>query len=299
MDQTLADIARVGGMDLARDYLRMTRFLNGDTIFGEDALTELGLLIRQIVLRVPETHSMVSASQFGMANALRWRGRLTESLEWLEQATTTLRANPHTPADTLAFLISEMALVQSQLGQYPAAAALAREAYDMMDLAEGREDLTAAIIETYATATWQRTGDANRAAVIYARHVDDPAYFDRLAPLQQVRLLRAYSDALSATGDIARIGALLDRAEAALATETRDVRPDLSSVLWTRAIAEYFARDYASAFRHIRRANDLGKEWQDDRIAEGAFSDLGAGEQVSRAIWEAAIGWEYAQTLPE
>jgi tetratricopeptide (TPR) repeat protein len=298
-DATLADIDRQGHLELARDYVHMTDFLNSDTIFDEDALTGLGVLIRQIALRVPEDHSMVSASQFGMANALRWRGRLAEALDWLEQATTTLRSNPYAPSDTLAFLVSEMALVQAQLGQYPVAAALAREAYDMIDPMADRQDLTAAVIETYAFATWQRTGDAARAAAIYARHVDDPAYFDRLAPLHQVRLLRAYSDALSSTGDMTRIGPLLDRAEAALATELRDTRPDLSSVLWTRAIAEYFARDYATAFAHIRQANDLGKQWQDDQIANGAFSDIGAGESLNRAIWEAAIGWEYAQTLPE
>jgi hypothetical protein len=151
MQATLADIEAQGTMVLSRDYLRMVDFLAGESaIFDEDALTELGVLLRDIALRVPEDHGMLSAAQYGLALAMRWRGRLPESLSWLQQATATLRSNPWHARDTLAYLIAEMALVHAQTDSIPLAASLAKEAYDMIDLKTARQDLAAAVVETYA-----------------------------------------------------------------------------------------------------------------------------------------------------
>jgi hypothetical protein len=145
----------------------------------------------------------------------------------------------------------------------------------------------------------QRTLDPARAAAIYKRHVDDPAFFDRLDATQQVRMLQAYADTLTSAGVPEQVAALLDRAEATLDGLVRDTRRDRSSVLWTRAVSAYFAQDYATAFVHIGASNDYNKSWTDERIAEGAIGEIGTADAQMRAVWEAAIGWEYAQTLPE
>ena len=296
---TLRETEDAGKLQLARDYLRSVYFLNSkDAIYDEEALTELGLLEREIALHVPEYHSMSSAAQFGIANALRWRGRNAEALDWMHRATESLRGNPYHPVDTLAFLLSEQAMLLSLTGDHAVAATMAKEAYDMVDLMTSRQDLVAGVVETYAYTVWQRTGNAARAAAIYKRHVEDAAYFARLEPMHKVSLLRSYADSVSDVDlDLARD--LLARAEAHLPDDFHDWRNDRSAILWSLAIAEFYHKDHASAFEHMRASNEMVKAWTDDQIANGAVSEIGADNAHSRAAWEAVIGWDYAQTLPE
>ncbi len=297
--ETQADIDALGELPLAEDYLKLVTLVNApNALLHEEALSELGILVSSVLDLVPTDHSIVASSEFTMANALLWRGRNQEALLWMRRATNSWRLNPYHRKDTLAFLLSRQADILLRMGKTTEASTIAREAYDMMDPYRDRPDLASGVIQTYALAIWNRTGDPKRAGDILVRHLDDPKFMGLQGPVDKVTLMKYYADALANYGALPDVLAVLDRAETTIPQDFNDWRTIRSGLFQSRAVAQYWNQAVPGAYGNIRRSNGLYWEWRADAISGGDGGDIEPQEGRNRAAWEALIGWDYAQSLP-
>ncbi|WP_108482853.1 tetratricopeptide repeat protein [Oceaniglobus ichthyenteri] len=266
---------------------------------GPDSLVRLNALRRQVRDGLPAYHSLVAYAEFALNNAHQRRGEIEQAIEWLDRATTTARLHPFPNADTIAFTLSDQARLLLGLGRTDQAALIAREAFDMIDPLTGRPNLVSAVITNYASTLRARTQDSNRVVEVFAQYVDDPAYLDRMTPVNQKDQLLAYADALvDAGGEWDKVRDLLDRAGRALDDVGHDLPYQRSGVAFFRAKAEYLydIGDYGWAemqFSNERMAQDIAQD------ATGTVQVDRTAEFQTRASWTASIGWDYAQTLPD
>ncbi|MCR8724201.1 hypothetical protein [Frigidibacter sp. ROC022] len=291
--------ARTSGMHLAGSLAEMLYLTSvGYEIANETTVPRLTLLEHDLSLGLPEHHLMLVAARIGLSNALDWRDRTLDSLDWLRRASEDLRLNPFHAPDHLAFLLAQQANIFASQGDVAIGATLAQQAYQGLDPARDRPGFAVAVIRAYAGLRWEQSGDPALAEEVYRRHVEDAAFLARLGPQDRARLLQDYAETIWDI-DYPAAEALFVRAAAALAeAETLDSRSQQSSILFSRAIAAYFNGHAAAAWRAMTEANDLRRTWARDQIAAGAVAAIG-GSDRNRAAWEAAIGWDYAQSLAE
>lgn len=112
-------------------------------------------------------------------------------------------------------------------------------------------------------------------------------------------MLASYTAMLVNTGGLDEVRAVVERAEALIPEDFNDWRPIRSQLAWNRAIAEYWSDAPGAGFEMMRRSNDLYFDWLDDMLASGATDEIVQQNAHDRATWEAAIAWDYAQTLPD
>ncbi len=287
-------------LTLVRDTIQMTRTFSSPTVSSTDlALSEMSGLASVILDQVPRNHALVAATQFNVANAFWSRGQYETALTWMQGATDAWRANPYHRKDTLAFLVSRQSSLMLQTGQIDLAATMAREAYDMIDPLTSRGDLAAGVILTYAYAIRSRNDDAEMGGAVLKKHVEDPAFMQRLPARDAIYMHQSYADMLANYAEIDVVLEQLRLADDAVPNDDGlDWRQDQSQVAMTRAIAIYWAKDYKDAWSEITRANDIKTAWQRDTIRDGDSSDVSSLDTRNRAAWEAIMGWDYAQTLP-
>jgi len=221
------------------------------------------------------------------------------ALRWMQAATDTWRQHPFHRKDTLAFLVAQQANLLMNMGQANLAATLAREAYDMIDPMEARADLSAGVITTYAYALRTRNEDSRAAAAVLQTYVEDPAFMNRLEPKDVIRIHTAYADMLSNFAGLEEVLVQLDLAEAAVPDDGFDWRQDRAQIAMTRAISLYWGERREEAWEDMKRSNDLKSGWRRDVVADGEGETLNTSDVVNRAVWEALIGWDTAQGLPE
>ncbi len=295
-----AAMAGAPDLSLLRDYGRMVAIANApDTLGSADVEVELGGLLRRMQARLPRHHGLIALTEFALGNAFQWRGELDRALVWLDRATTTLRSHPFHDTDTLAFVLSEQSRLLIELGRTDQAALIAREAYEMVDPQTGRPNPVSTIVSNFAYAILSRTEDHRRVAEIYARHLDDPVYADRIPPLAKVRQLIAYANELMDFAPWDKVRAVLERAEASMPDNGFDIRGWQASLDWSRAIAEYRFDQADYGFARMRASNATLAQVQEDLRAAGITEVSRGPELRNRAAWTALIGWDYAQTLPQ
>ena len=301
MDETLAALADFPTLTLSRDYLRLVKVMNSRTgVFSDEALVELGTIVSSIGAMVPEGHSLHYATQFALSNAHGWRGNTEDALYWMRQAVETMRASRYHRVDEVAYLLSRQSGLLLGLDRVNEAHSLSQEALRLIDPLTARPNLIGEIYQSTATALWWRTDSPEKAAEFIDGVLGDPAILARLEPLDRVILLRIKADAQANYADLPDVLATLDRAEAEIDDDPAiDWRREQSFTRQSRAIANYWNGALAPGFAAIVESNDIYTDWLlSIRLAEGA-QDVDPGGYRDRAIWEAMIGWDYAQTLPD
>ncbi|WP_417523504.1 hypothetical protein [Marinovum sp.] len=299
MQQTLLALEAYPTLTLSRDYLRVVKVMNSRTgVFSDEALVELGTVVSSVGAMVPEGHSLHYATQFALANAHGWRGNTEESLYWLRQAVATMRASRFHRVDEVAFLLSRQSGLLLALNRVNEAHSLSQEALRLIDPLTARPNLIGEIYQSTALALWWRSDDPAKAVGFIDEVLGDPAILARLEPLDRVILLRLKADALANYGELDEVLATLDAAEAQIGLDPDiDWRRERSFNQQTRAIANYWNGAPGAGFTAMVESNDIYTAWLDAiRLAEGA-QGVDPGAYRDRAVWEAMMGWDYAETL--
>lgn len=292
-----ADIT--GDASVARDYLWLIHLANGGvTITGEYMVAELGVVVRRFRNSLPPQHFLNAAAEYAMSEAFQWRNETDQALIWLERATDTTRANPWHSPTVLAFLLAKQATLLGVQGAVERAALMGREAYDVADFTAPRTDLLAGVVRSHAESEFGLTGDAQEAAAIYARHLDDPLYFNGLGAILRVTQLQQMAGYMLNYAPWEDTRAVLDRAAAEVPEDGDDAWATWQSGLeWTRAIGAQFDGDPVEGWAAMVRSDRFEVAFRDALRARDSADGLGPDEAVLRAQWTAQIGWDYAQTL--
>lgn len=295
------DMDSLPPLPLLRDYARLMHLAYApDGLAAPGAVVELSGLLRRFRERLPPYHILVFITEYNLSNAFEWQGDMEQALTWMDRTATTLRAQPSPNIDTLAFALSEQARLMLMLGRVDQATLIAREAYEMIDTRTSRAGFAGRIVGTFADALFQRTEDHDRVAALYARHLGDPAYADRIAPETRAQQLMAYSSLMAENGTWDQVRDALDEAEAILVRDDGfDRRGFLAQLHFNRAVAEYRFDVGDYGFARIRRSNDIAAALRDGLAASGRATGVLAEALLNQATWTALIGWDYAQTLPE
>ncbi|MCJ7874891.1 hypothetical protein [Phaeobacter sp. J2-8] len=296
---TLSALKTYPTMTLARDYLRLVKVLNSRKgIFSDEAMVELGTLVASIGGSVPRDHSMLAATQFGLANAHGWRGNREESLHWLRETAATLRASPYFREDVNSFLLARQSRMLRELGRVDEAHSIAQEALKAIDPRTARLDLIGEIYQNTALALKDRTNNDHKVVAFLDTVLDDPEVFARFTPMDQVGLLRIKADSLANYAELSEILATLDRAALVMEDSDLDWRLQQSSLYWSRAIANYWNDATGEGLLDMMYSNDIYVEWLASIRASSGAEGVDPDGFRLRADWEALIGWDYAQTLP-
>lgn len=302
IEDTLAALDAYPSLSLSRDYLRLVRVLNSkDGYLQEETLEELGTLVKSIGAGVPDTHPMISATQFALANAYEWREEYEQALHWLRETAETMRASRYARSDVVAFLMSRQSATLRLLGRVDEAHALATDAMAMIDPRTVRRDLIGVFYQNYAAALVERSSNYRGAVAALDAVLKDPVVFRRMEPFDRVALLRVKADNLSEYAELDDVLATLDEARAVIEAEegVNDWRLDRSAISWSRAIANYKNNRHEHAFRDMVHSNDRYNEWLMSLPAGSAGQgEISPDVQRARVVWEAAIGWSYAETIP-
>lgn len=302
IEDLLAALDAYPALSLSRDYLRLVRILNAvDGYLQDETMVELGTLVKSIGEGVPETHPLISATQFALANAYEWREEYEQALYWLRETTRTMRASRYARQDVIAFLLSKQSVALRLLGRTDEAHALATDSMAMIDPETVRRDLIGAFYQNYAQALVERS-DYHRAAVEALDTVlRNPKVVRRLEAFDRVALLRTKADNLTEYAELDEVLATLDEAQAVIAADDSvlDWRLDSAAIAWSRAIANYRNGALGAGFSDMVESNDAYTDWLTS-IPAGASgqSEISPDVMRVRVVWEAAIGWSYAESLP-
>ena len=301
IDDTLAALDSLPSLSLSRDYLRLVRVLNAnDGYLREDTMIELGTLVGSIGQGVPETHPMISATQFALANAYEWREDYDQALYWLRKTTETMRASRYSRSDVIAFLLSRQSAALRILGRTDEALALATDSLALIDPETVRRDLIGVFYTNYALALTARSDNYQAAIEALDIVLENPKVRARIEPFDLVSLLRTKAEMLTETAELDEVLATFDEALAVIEQDASvvDWRLEAALIEWNRAIANYRNSRQKAAFRDMVASNDRYSEWLNSLPAVSGGEAISPDIQRMRVIWEAAIGWSYAETLP-
>ena len=301
VDDTLAALDSLPSLSLSRDYLRLVRVLNAnDGYLREDTMIELGTLVGSIGQGVPETHPMISATQFALANAYEWREDYDQALYWLRKTTETMRASRYSRSDVIAFLLSRQSAALRILGRTDEALALATDSLALIDPETVRRDLIGVFYTNYALALTARSDNYQAAIEALDIVLENPKVRARIEPFDLVSLLRTKAEMLTETAELDEVLATFDEALAVIEQDASvvDWRLEAALIEWNRAIANYRNSRQEAAFRDMVASNDRYSEWLNSLPAVSGGEAISPDIQRMRVIWEAAIGWSYAETLP-
>lgn len=286
---------------LALDYVDLSLYAKGlNQAATAEGLLRLGAITKRLQASAPKPISFRAAGRIGYADALWLREDYAGAFAEYEAAVGEYRLDPYHRADVLASLMSSQATLLAWMGEYDRQRVMARQSYE---LAFSAPALTPAYlvgpVQAYALSFWY-AGDNARAIAILQRHMADPAFTGEMDTPSLLRMGGLLAQLLDADGRPGEALAALDALEP-LAEREREVAPlDYIAYLQNRATVERQLGALGRAFEMVHRANALGFALR-RTLAAGTFTGevVRTSGELDRVGQEAAIGWDYAQGLPE
>lgn len=300
-EATLAAMGPADNYALARAFHRLSWHVLRETdTLSQDTLAERALTEQALRRGLPPGHSVLSAAQMAMATTYLNRGEPGSAVEWMARAISTLRASPYHNRDRLAYLLARQARAMMTLGDVAQAASLSEEALAMIDSrTEGRGYLGELLL-VRVNALWAVTERAESVVAFLEDWLSRPGLLSQVRPEERVDLLSYQAVALSqmartlADVDVALAG--FERAREAMQMRHWDWRSKRAQLDLDQARLQYRAGRLPEAWNDVRRATDTYVNWAAD--LSGSVPAAARRALQQRANWEAAIGWELAQSLP-
>lgn len=261
---------------------------------SDEALAARALVEQTLAETLPDSHHLLSAARFTMANTYLSRGDGAQSALWMRKAVTTLRASKYHRPDRLAYLMARHSRALRAMGDLHGGAALAADALALIDPDTASGTYLGELLIAQGSAIWDSTNNPSKAAAFFDDWLNRPGLLDRLQPETRVELLILDAGARARTGDVETALTAFARARDAMQLEHLDWRFNRARLELEQARLRFRAGHWSEAFADVTLANDIYADWAADN-AVTAVADPETWK--SRASWEAAIGWSLAQSL--
>jgi len=265
---------------------------------GDEGLIELGIIVKNIRSHVPNSHISQSSTRFFYSMALLRLDRKDEALSVLREATTFYRQDPYHRKDTLAFMVAKQAWLIGRIGNTSLANTIAKEAFDMVDLAEARGDLAVEIAGVYADSLLSNN-ETQKAQLIMRQLINNDKFIDKLSPIDKIQLYLSFGATLMAAEKYPDAAAVFDKAAAAVPYPGYKSGYPQVAIMVRQSANAYRDDKLALAFETIHQANLLTQKIKSEMVTGSGGNVPVTNDDYWQVQNEVVMGWELAQTLPK